>query len=191
MWAITLKKANKTLMVLLALILAGLLTLLINTQHTHQPYTELTLTLPADHQWTLQSSQTWRIDYKQPNQSQLLISPLTYHSNQATHLNNPLFIRFGEQIISARAREGKLKNNQLRLLHQVELTNHPAQMEQSWIMNSDELYYSSDTDKAYGEGAVSFTHATLRQTGRDYVYNLTQDHLTLKHDVITYYDSTP
>lgn len=178
----------------LILVLAGLLIFVINPQLSHSPVPSLAVTLSDQQEWRMQSSQTWTLEKDQPQISQQLISSLSYQAHDIIYLEDPIFIRFSHQ--QARdethiswANFGSVINNNLRLIGDVNLVNTPSNQDEPWQLQTEELYYDTEHERIYGDGAIAFDRATLRQTGRGYVYNLSLDHLTIKNEVNTYYES--
>jgi lipopolysaccharide export system protein LptC len=179
---------------LLILVLAGLLIFVINPQLAHTPLPSLAVTLDDQQEWRMQSSLTWTLAKNQPETSQQLISAVSYQTQAIIYLEDPIFIRFNYQTTHDEthigwANFGEVNNHQLQLIGNVNLVNYPSSQDEPWHLITQQLSYDSEQELIHGDGTIQFDRSTLRQTGRGYVYNLNLDHLTIKDEVNTYYES--
>lgn len=182
-------QTTKTLFKLAAVVaLAGLLSVIVSKNLPDFDTTAIAVNLSEDTEWTAQTSQTWLINRRDNRISQQLITKSSSMANDIMSFERPIFIRFEEQNYLASADQGTLKNQHLHLIDNVSLEKLSLQDQQPWLMRSEELHHPGESEPIYGSGWIEFEQAAIYQTGRDYVYNLELDHLTIKSEVNTHYD---
>lgn len=170
--------------------LSLLLLYIINSKLPQPPSTQLSVSLPNQQEWRMESSQTWTFDRNTPALSQQLISPLSYQIADTIYLEHPIFVRYSNLTHIAWANLGRLTDQQLLLIDEVNILSHHEELANNWALNTDELHYDATLNIIQGPGPIVFHRSTLQQTGRGYVYNLDLEHLTIKHEVNTHYEST-
>lgn len=170
--------------------LSALLLYIISSELPQHSATQLSVSLANQQEWRMQNSQTWTIDRTNPEVSQQLISQLSYQIEDTIYLEHPIFVRYTDQAHIAWADFGNLTDQQLVLVDEVNIVSHHQDPTNNWKLLTDELHYDANNDIIQGPGHIIFKQTTLQQTGRGYVYNLNLEHLTIKHEANTYYEST-
>ncbi|WP_083816657.1 LPS export ABC transporter periplasmic protein LptC [Thiomicrospira cyclica] len=170
--------------------LSALLLYIISSELPQHTTSQLSVSLPNQQEWRMQNSQTWTLDRTNPALSQQLISQLSYQIENTIYLQHPIFVRYSDQAHIAWADFGNLTNQQLVLVDEVNIISQHQDPTNNWTLLTDELHYDADNGIIQGPGQITFQRTTLQQTGRGYVYNLNLEHLTIKHEASTYYEST-